>query len=135
MPSRSLAPPRPRGLPGPLLEAGQELGIRGHGRTLTVSRNVFIPLTNLCRNRCGYCTFAVPPDSPQARTYRLDEVGELARRARPAGGPPGRAPGAGGGGAPPPGEREPGPDARVDEPRAARAGRRSLLGARQGAGA
>jgi FO synthase len=69
----------------PLLEAAQELGIRGHGRAITVSRNVFIPLTNLCRNRCGYCTFAVEPDSPAARTYRLDEVRETARRARRAG--------------------------------------------------
>jgi FO synthase len=69
----------------PLLEAAQELGIRGHGRAITVSRNVFIPLTNLCRNRCGYCTFAVEPDSPEAKTYRLDEVRETARRARRAG--------------------------------------------------
>ena len=75
----------PAGLLEPLLEAAQELGIRGHGRTITVSRNVFIPLTNLCRNRCGYCTFAVEPDSPQAKTYRLDEVRETARRARRAG--------------------------------------------------
>ena len=44
----------------PLLEAARELGIRGHGRIVSVSRNVFIPLTNLCRDRCGYCTFAKP---------------------------------------------------------------------------
>jgi FO synthase len=69
----------------PLLEAAQELGIRGHGRQITVSRNVFIPLTNLCRNRCGYCTFAVQPDSPQAKTYRLEEVRATARAARRAG--------------------------------------------------
>jgi FO synthase len=75
----------PAGLLEPLLEAAQELGIRGHGRVITVSRNVFIPLTNLCRNRCGYCTFAVEPDSPHAKTYRLDEVRETARRARRAG--------------------------------------------------
>jgi FO synthase len=75
----------PAGLLEPLLEAAQELGIRGHGRVITVSRNVFIPLTNLCRNRCSYCTFAVEPDSPRARTWRLAEVRELARRARRAG--------------------------------------------------
>ena len=39
----------------PLLEAAQELGVQGHGRTITVSLNVFIPLTNLCRDRCAYC--------------------------------------------------------------------------------
>ncbi len=69
----------------PLLEAGRELGERGHGRVITVSRNVFIPLTNLCRNRCSYCTFAVQPDSPAARTYVLEEVRETARGARRAG--------------------------------------------------
>ena len=70
---------------GPLLEAGQELGIRGHGREITVSRNVFIPLTNLCRDRCAYCTFAKDPDDPAAKTYQLDEVRETSRKAKAAG--------------------------------------------------
>jgi FO synthase len=63
----------------PLLEAGQECGLRGHGREITVSLNVFIPLTNLCRNRCAYCTFAKGPRTEVARTYLLDEVRELVR--------------------------------------------------------
>ena len=29
-------------------------------RTITFSRNVFLPLTTVCRNRCGYCTFRTP---------------------------------------------------------------------------
>ena len=33
----------------------------GHGRTVTYSRKVFIPLTTLCRDTCTYCTFAKPP--------------------------------------------------------------------------
>jgi len=33
----------------------------GKGRTVTYSRKVFIPLTTLCVDRCGYCTFAKPP--------------------------------------------------------------------------
>jgi FO synthase len=49
------------------------------GEVVTVSRNVFIPLTNLCRDRCTYCTFAKPPDSPEARTYSLAEVADLTR--------------------------------------------------------
>lgn len=69
----------------PLLEAARELGRRGHGRAITVSKNVFIPLTNLCRDRCAYCTFAKQPDSPDAKTYALDEVRSLARDARRAG--------------------------------------------------
>jgi len=66
----------------PLLEAAQESGRRGHGRVISVSKNVFIPLTNLCRDRCGYCTFAVAPDSPRAKTWLLHEVRDTSRRAR-----------------------------------------------------
>ena len=49
------------------------------GERVTVSRNVFIPLTNLCRNRCSYCTFAKLPDSAEAHTYSIDEVEEVVR--------------------------------------------------------
>ncbi|MBI2467516.1 MAG: 7,8-didemethyl-8-hydroxy-5-deazariboflavin synthase subunit CofG, partial [Candidatus Rokubacteria bacterium] len=34
---------------------------RGKGRTVTYSRKVFLPLTNLCRDDCGYCTFKRDP--------------------------------------------------------------------------
>ena len=65
---------RPADLLEPLLEAGRELGARGHGREITFSKNIFIPLTNLCRNRCAYCTLAVGVKSEAAHTYQLDEV-------------------------------------------------------------
>ncbi len=52
---------------------------RGKGEVVSFSRNVFIPLTNLCRDRCRYCTFAKQPDSPEAHTYELDEVAEVVR--------------------------------------------------------
>jgi len=60
----------------PLLEAALESKRRGKGDVVSVSRNIFIPLTNLCRDRCSYCTFAVQPDSPHAKTYTLDEVAD-----------------------------------------------------------
>jgi FO synthase len=69
----------------PLLQGAQELGIRGHGRTITVSLNVFIPLTNLCRDRCAYCSFAKDHRSPQAKTYSLAEVRAISQRACEAG--------------------------------------------------
>lgn len=47
------------------------------GDVVTVSRNVFIPLTNLCRDRCAYCTFAKLPEDPEARTYTLGEVEQV----------------------------------------------------------
>ncbi len=41
---------------------------------VTYSRKVFIPLTNLCRDACSYCTFAQDEDDPRAHTMSPDEV-------------------------------------------------------------
>lgn len=60
-------------------EAALESKRRSTGDVVTVSRNVFIPLTNLCRDRCSYCTFAKQPDSPEAHSYTLDEVAGVVR--------------------------------------------------------
>ncbi len=68
-----------------LLDGAQESKRRAKGDVVSVSRNVFIPLTNLCRDRCAYCTFAVLPDSPEAKTYTLDEVRQTVRGALRAG--------------------------------------------------
>ena len=45
----------------PLLTEARRLRDLGHGRSVTYSRKVFIPLTTLCNDRCTYCTFAKPP--------------------------------------------------------------------------
>jgi len=50
-----------------------------HGRVVSYSRNVFVPLTNLCRDKCAYCTFARPPTDPRARTLTPDEVLAIAQ--------------------------------------------------------
>jgi FO synthase len=63
----------------PLLEGAFESKRRGKGDVVSVSRNVFVPLTNLCRDRCAYCTFAKQPDDPAARTYTLSEVSQVVR--------------------------------------------------------
>jgi FO synthase len=52
---------------------------RAKGNVITVSRNVFLPLTNLCRDRCTYCSFAKAPDSAEAHTYSLEEVQEVVK--------------------------------------------------------
>jgi 7,8-didemethyl-8-hydroxy-5-deazariboflavin synthase CofG subunit len=62
-----------------LLEGAGESKRRGLGDVVSVSRNLFIPLTNLCRDRCAYCSFAKPPDAAEARTYSVEEVAEAAR--------------------------------------------------------
>ena len=59
-----------------ILEGAAESKRRGKGDVVSVSRNIFIPLTNLCRDRCSYCTFAKQPDDPAAKTYTLAEVEE-----------------------------------------------------------
>jgi FO synthase len=64
---------------GAVLEGAAESKRLARGDVVTVSRNVFVPLTNLCRDRCAYFTFAKPPDSPEARTYSLGEVAEVVR--------------------------------------------------------
>jgi FO synthase len=50
-----------------------------HGNVLTYSPKVFIPLTQLCRDRCGYCTFAQAPARLSAPYMSLEEVMEVAR--------------------------------------------------------
>ncbi len=52
---------------------------RAHGRAVSFSCNVFIPLTNLCRDRCAYCAFVRRPTDPDARYLTPDEVMALAQ--------------------------------------------------------
>jgi len=51
-----------------------------HGLRVTFSPKVFLPLTMLCRDRCGYCTFAHAPRELPAAYLELDEVVAIARR-------------------------------------------------------
>jgi 7,8-didemethyl-8-hydroxy-5-deazariboflavin synthase CofG subunit len=68
-----------------LLREARLLRAARTGATITYSRKVFIPLTNLCRDRCGYCTFARQPGDGQAHTMTPDEVLAVARAGRQAG--------------------------------------------------
>src|SRR5271166_5416306 len=47
---------------------------------ITYSRKVFIPLTNLCRDYCSYCTYRRDPGQPGAHTMSPDQVLEVARQ-------------------------------------------------------
>jgi FO synthase len=55
------------------------------GAVVTFSKKVFIPLTKLCRDACGYCTFAHPPRPGEAAYLTIDEVLDIARAGREAG--------------------------------------------------
>ncbi len=48
-------------------------------RRVTYSRKIFLPLTNLCRDRCGYCVFVKGPTQQGAHTMTPDEVLAVAR--------------------------------------------------------
>ena len=56
-----------------------------HGRRVTFSPKVFIPLTMLCRDRCGYCTFAQPPARLESPYLTPDQVLAIARAGAAAG--------------------------------------------------
>jgi FO synthase len=58
---------------------------RAWGRRVTFSPKVFVPLTQLCRDRCGYCTFAKAPARVGAPYMEIDEVVAVARRGAAAG--------------------------------------------------
>ena len=71
--------------PAALLASAEALALQGHGTRIGYSRKVFIPLTRLCRNACGYCTFATSPRKLPAAYLQPDEVLEIARRGAAAG--------------------------------------------------
>ena len=61
-----------------LCAEARDLRDQGHGRLVTYSPKVFIPLTKLCRDVCHYCTFAQPPRRGERAYMTNDEVLEIA---------------------------------------------------------
>jgi 7,8-didemethyl-8-hydroxy-5-deazariboflavin synthase CofG subunit len=68
----------PASLMPDLLSAAAAARDRGRGRRITFSAKVFVPLTNLCRDYCGYCTFRRDPGDPGALTMTPEQVLALA---------------------------------------------------------
>lgn len=62
-----------------LLAAARAAKERFKPGVITYSRKVFLPLTNLCRDYCGYCTFRRDANEPGAHTMTPDEVLKIAR--------------------------------------------------------
>ncbi|HYR95562.1 MAG TPA: 7,8-didemethyl-8-hydroxy-5-deazariboflavin synthase CofG [Candidatus Binatus sp.] len=65
-----------------LLAAAGTLRDRTSGHVVTYSPKVFLPVTNLCRDRCTYCTFRKDPDDPDAWTMNPDEIAAWSARGR-----------------------------------------------------
>ena len=68
-----------------LLSQAAEIRDLGHGRVVSYSRKVFIPLTQLCRDVCHYCTFAKAPKRIDAPYLTPDQVLEIAKAGQAAG--------------------------------------------------
>ena len=68
-----------------LLNAASEARGQGKGKTVSFSKKVFIPLTTLCRDYCGYCTFRKDPGQPGAHFMTPEEVLALAEQGRRSG--------------------------------------------------
>jgi 7,8-didemethyl-8-hydroxy-5-deazariboflavin synthase CofG subunit len=65
-----------------LCEAARGRRDRIWGKTLTFSPKVFLPITNLCRNHCDYCSFRRSPGDPGEWTMSPDEIRSWLGRAR-----------------------------------------------------
>ncbi len=70
---------------GALARAAARRRDAAHGAVISYSRKVFIPLTQLCRDVCHYCTFAHPPRRNERAYLDIDEVLAIARAGREAG--------------------------------------------------
>jgi len=62
-----------------MMAAAAERRDRAHGSIVSYSRKVFIPLTQLCRDSCRYCTFAHPPRDGRRAYLSADEVLAIAK--------------------------------------------------------
>jgi FO synthase len=62
-----------------LLSAARSLKEKYRPGIITYSRKVFLPLTNLCRDYCGYCTFRRDPGEAGAHTMTPEEVRAVAK--------------------------------------------------------
>src|SRR4028119_577742 len=71
--------------PGPAMRAAAGMRNRLFGPRISYSRKVFIPLTKLCRDNCGYCTFARAPVFGEHAYLTPEEVLEIARAGAEAG--------------------------------------------------
>lgn len=63
-----------------LTAAASALRDQTWGRRVTYSRKVFVPLTNMCRDTCAYCTFVKHPSDPAANIMSPDQVLAQARK-------------------------------------------------------
>ena len=57
-----------------LIDAASSKRDKHWGNVISYSRKIFVPLTNMCRDTCSYCTFVKHPDDPEAKIMSPQEV-------------------------------------------------------------
>lgn len=62
------------------MQLAQKIRDEAFGSRITFSPKVFIPLTMLCRDKCGYCTFAQPPARLENPYLSPEQVLEIAKQ-------------------------------------------------------
>ena len=70
---------------GTLMKRAATIRDEAFGNRVTFSKKVFIPLTHLCRDNCGYCTFVHPPKKGEAPYLSPEQVLKIARAGQAAG--------------------------------------------------
>ncbi|WP_455368357.1 7,8-didemethyl-8-hydroxy-5-deazariboflavin synthase CofG [[Eubacterium] cellulosolvens] len=68
-----------------IISAASDIREKVKDRQITYSKNVFIPLTNMCRNECAYCGFRKKPTDDKARILTAEEVMNIVRLGEEAG--------------------------------------------------
>src|SRR5688572_19791287 len=63
-----------------IINAAGRLRDRSKGKVVTYSRKIFLPVTNLCRDRCSYCTFRKDPTDPEAWTMSPAEIDDTLKQ-------------------------------------------------------
>jgi FO synthase len=68
-----------------LMREAAQIRDAAFGDRITFSKKVFIPLTHLCRDNCGYCTFVHPPKKGEAAYLTPEQVLAIAKAGQAAG--------------------------------------------------
>lgn len=65
-----------------ILDIIREVNLNRKSNNITYSRNIFLPLTHICQNNCGYCTFKETPDETENILMSSKDVCSIADKAR-----------------------------------------------------